>query len=182
MSYSPVNESWQELYLLDPEIRNSRILADLEQQFIDGNKEALMDAVFNCLNANCPGPHETIIKCQPVPEWVRLGFTRAWGLQWDGGRARSLGEAFEIKRPKGWHSKRARKDVAVHVIWQTVLKYMRTHNVPIGRDLFEAVAEELTDKGQLDPQSLFAGLKINGTDVQEAYYAHKVTKISKESC
>lgn len=161
MSYKPVNESWQELIEMDGESMWVRILADLETQYESGDASALMDAVHYCLEGAA------------VPEWVRREFAVAWLLRWDGGQVRTLGEAFSIGRPKGWSQKRARKDVMIHVIWQAVLAYRQKHNAPIDRDLFEAVAEELTAQGQHKPESLFTGIKINGTDVQEAFYAHK---------
>jgi len=146
---------------------NAEILSTLESLFIKGNGEALLDAVELCLNSGIP-----------VPKWVVTGFTCAWTIRWASGRSRTLDDAFGIKRPKNWRQKRARKDFLTSLIWQSVVRYKRQYPGPIGVPLFECVAEEWNQQVESSPkESSLHDLKINSTDVQEAYYA--ITKTSE---
>lgn len=152
---------------LDLEIRQAKILGKLEQEFESGNSCALLDAVEVCLDANIQ-----------TPKWVVIGFRAAWAIGWESGSARTLGEAFDINRPKNWRQKRARKDYLTTLIWQSTIRYMRENPGPIDQALFECVADEWNQQANLeDKDSTLYSLKINSTDVQEAYYA--ISKISK---
>lgn len=128
------------------------LLAQYESDFNAGDNAALLNAVSVCLNCGCD-----------VPEWVAIGFNVVV-MKYDSGEAMTLDEAFGLQRQKGKHQSTYRKEFLATLIWQKVAKYHSAGN-PIGRTLFETVAEELTAK--------YDGLKLNGTDVQEAYYAFK---------
>lgn len=138
----------------------------LRLRYATGDQEALLDAVQFYL-----------MRGDTAPDWVVTAFSAAWGVRWQCGGARTLGEAFGIERPSNWRQKRARKDVMTFIIWQRVIDEHRAGS-PLGRALFEAVADQLNSEAQ-DPGSALAGLRFNGTDVQEAYYS--VTKISEDS-
>ncbi len=143
-------------------------LDHLQRQFESGDGHALLNAVGICLNTGTKAPN-----------WVQTGFNAAWTVRWESGQARTLDDAFDIQRPKGWSQKRSQKDAITTLIWQSVVQYRQKHKVAIDRDLFEAVAEEWNQQRELEPEdSMLHGLKINGTDVQEAYYA--VTNLSKK--
>lgn len=139
---------------MTPEEFSVQRLDELEGLCLAGEAEALLDAVAICIN--------TGIK---APPWVEKGFNEAWLVRWKTAEARTLGEAFGIERPSNWRQGRAQKDELTFVIWQRVLRERRENGATIGRALFEEVAEAL---------SVEHGVRLNGTDVQEAYYA--VTK------
>ena len=144
---------------MTPERYREEKLAELEGRYSAGESEALLDAVGICINTGTK-----------APQWVEMGFNAAWLVRYQGNQARTLGEAFGVERPSNWRQGRAQKDVLRFVIWQRVLHERRENAAPIGRALFEEVAEALSSE---------YGVKINGTDVSEAYYA--VTKNSGDS-
>lgn len=133
---------------------DSQLLDQYEAEFAAGDGRALINAISLCLNRGLD-----------PPKWLVTGFN-AVCIRYSSGEARTLDEAFKVSRPPNWRQKRARKDVLVNIMWQLVVRH---HNAgtPIGRDLFEAVAEELN----AETGTLCAGLKFNGTDVQDAYYS-----------
>lgn len=149
----------------------SEFLAKYETEFNAGDGSALLNAVRVCLECGCD-----------APKWLKRGFNVAL-IKYESGESWTLDEAFNVQRPKGRHRKRYRKDVLANIMWQEV---KRLHTAgkkltpPVGqirRPLFESVAEELNAR----TGELYDGLKFNGTDVQEAYYAFEnVTKKLKK--
>ena len=158
--YSPYKETWIELSKLDAETRYTRILADLKAKYDDGETSALLEAVSFCLTCGVA-----------APEWVISRFGQAWEVRWAYGLSRTLGEAFDIERPKNWHKRRAQKDRMIFIMWRKVVHHHRDNGVPISRDLFELVADELNEELAATRDDALADLHFNGTDVQEAYYA-----------
>jgi hypothetical protein len=130
----------------------AELLQKYEARFKAGDGEALLLALSACLESDI----------EP-PDWlasaVRLALVRYAGAQ-----ARTLDQAFGVRRAKGWHSKRGRKDALVYVVWRRVVEQHRAGAV-LGRALFETIAEELNAEAGDD------SVKWNGTDVQTAYYS-----------
>ena len=89
-------------------------------------------------------------------------------IKWETADVRELGDAFQVHRPKYWSQKRARKDHYWDIMWQRVVRLNRDDpkNNRIDRALVETVADELNAKYELG---------LNGTDVSDAYYGHRVT-------
>lgn len=136
---------------MTPEDYRTTKIAELEKRYLAGEAEALLDVVAICLATGAK-----------PPEWAVTAFNAAWAVRYQGNQVRTLGEAFGIERPSNWRQRRAQKDVLTYVIWQRVLHERREHDVPIGQPLFEWVAEAL---------SVENGVKLNSTDVSDAYYA-----------
>lgn len=148
------------------EDRQAALLARYEAAFNAGDSSALLDAVSIYL-----------MRGIETPKWVVTGFNAAWGVKWGSGQARTLDEAFDLQRPKNWTQKRARKDRLGCIIWQHVV-WHRHRGEPIGRALFEAVAEDLNG----EPGELYADMKFNGTDISDAYYnIERLTKKRQNS-
>ena len=59
------------------------------------------------------------------------------------------------------------------IMWRKATHHHRDNGVPISRDLFELVAEELNEELSAARDDALTDLYFNGTDVQEAYYAVK---------
>lgn len=136
------------------------LLEQYESDFKAGDGCALINAVSVCLNHHFD-----------APKWVETGFNTAL-IKYASGESWTLDDAFNVQRKTKRRQKRFRKDFLSSLIWQKVAKY-HSAGEAIGRALFELVAEELNDKAG----GVGDGLKFNGTDVQEAYYAFKgVTK------
>lgn len=141
-----------------------QLLRRHKAKFETGDGEALLQAVSMCLES----------KIDP-PDWLTLAVRLAL-VRYAGAEARTLDQAFGVHRRKGWQTKRGRKDALVYVVWQRVVQHHRAGE-SIGRDLFETVAEELN----IEPGDMYAGLKWNGTDVQDAYYSVKSYEKQKNS-
>lgn len=130
-------------------------LQKYEAEYRGGDGDALLSALHLCLNCSD----------KPAPDWL-LNAVAVALVRYSSCQSKTLDEAFQVPRPKGWHAKRARKNALTGVVWQRVVKQHRDGE-PIGRALFESVAEELNR----DNSDQVHGVKWNGTDVQEAYYA-----------
>jgi hypothetical protein len=73
-------------------------LRGLKFRFDDGEREALMETIQACAMFNVP-----------IPDWARLEFVRC-SRKYETFRAKDLGEAFGVTRPKGaWHSAAKRR-------------------------------------------------------------------------
>lgn len=147
---------------MTPEEFSVQRLGELKARYEAGEAAALLDAVAICIN--------TGIK---APAWVETGFNAAWLLRWTCAEARTLGEAFGIERPFKWTQKRDRKDVMVFVIWQRVLQELNEHGGNKSQALFETVADNWNAEHKDDPSSPWHGIKLNATDVSDAFYAVK---------
>jgi hypothetical protein len=159
------------LALLESDASDAEILKYFKEQYDNGDRAALLDAAAFCLDSGTA-----------APKWVRGKFTVAWLIKWKWGIARTLDEAFGISRPANWRQKRVRKDAFDGVLWREVIRLHREGGKPIGRDLFEQVAEEINQEAsEGSEEGILSGLSFNGTDVQEAYYRHRLTKISLDS-
>lgn len=74
------------------------VLRSLEMRFHDGEQEALLEAIQTCAMMNLP-----------MPDWVRVHYVNSY-RKYSTFKAKDLGEAFDVTRPKGaWHSAAKRK-------------------------------------------------------------------------
>ncbi len=117
-----------------------------------GDGTALFHAVAFCLNLGID-----------TPSWAITAFNAAWYIRYEGGESRTLDEAFNVSRPRGWQRTRASKDVLIFVAWQKVNELIRAPGAVIGPALFEEAAAQLNTEN--------FDTRFNATDVQKAYYA-----------
>lgn len=73
------------------------LLEQSEEEYREGNAARCLDVISLCLELN-----------KTAPQWAINHFTLGVN-RYTVGDAKTLDEAFEIRRPKGWHQNRARQ-------------------------------------------------------------------------
>ena len=107
----------------------AEVLESLKQNFEDGDKAALLEAIYRCL-----------LMKRPLPEWLRLAFLDAYEA-----RARfeitSWDEVFDRPVPKGTRLKTEK--LRRRVIERVWLLKMEDPKTAIDRGLFDQIGKEL---------------------------------------
>jgi hypothetical protein len=113
----------------------ARLIEERHKQFEAGDAAALLDAVDLCARSGTA-----------MPEWLANAFCERY-LDWCMLRAKTLDDAFRVKRPKNMRvGDRARRERLKPRVVLAVLRLRRKENLPFGEELFERAGATLKPK------------------------------------
>jgi len=108
----------------------AKILRILQKRSKNGDKSALLDAIYYCC-----------LMKRPLPEWLRRAFLTAYNTK-TGYEIKSWDDAFGQPHPKGKHVDRERLKFKLrHILVQRVEELQS--EMPIDKKLFEKIGKEL---------------------------------------
>jgi len=125
----------------------------LKRQFEAGDKSALLQAIYGCLQLR-----------RPMPEWLQVAFLNACEAAERFG-IRSWDEVFGRPVPKGTHLETEKRNAELRFLIIGRVKELRTE-MPIDRSLFEKIGRELNPP-------------LKGTTVSEIYYDKRNYELRK---
>lgn len=115
---------------LPPEVEQLYLEA-LRRDYVDGCKDRLPEALRFCA-----------VQQVVMPEWVANKVSEII-VDWRSLKVRTLDEAFECNRPKGFHiNANKKKRTLAPTVYRLVFEAQR-NNFPITENLYEAIGEKL---------------------------------------
>jgi hypothetical protein len=124
----------------------------LKRDFESGNKSALLDALYVCLELK-----------RPIPKWLQVAFLNAFEAV-ERYEIRTWEQAFGKPVPKGTHLKPRKRDAELSLNIIERVEALKRAGTKVDKDLFRAVGREWG---------------INGTRASEIYYAARRRKPRK---
>jgi hypothetical protein len=132
----------------------AEILDILKEQFETGDKSALLQAIYRCLQLR-----------RPVPEWLREVFLNAYEAP-ARFEIRSWDEVFGRPVPKGTHLKTQKRNAELRLLILERVEALKAEKKPIDKGLFEKIGRELSPP-------------LKGTTVSEIYYDERSHELYK---
>lgn len=134
----------------------AEMLEQWEAEYRSGNAARCLDVISLCLQFN-----------YAVPQWAINHFVGGAG-RYERAEARTLDEAFDIRRPKGWHQNRARQRYLLGIKAHMEARALVDSKKPtlMGKPYsVEAATAEVAEK-----------LGMKDADVERWYYDKKLMK------
>ena len=113
----------------------AEILDILHERFDNGDKSALLYAIYHCL-----------LMKRPLPEWLRLAFLHTYEAH-ARFEIRSWDEVFGRPVPKGTHLETEKQKAELRPLIILRVQALKTEGRPIDKNLFEEIGTELGISG-----------------------------------